>query len=328
MNPAPSAVLLLAVAAAATAQTPPSPPAHHERAPDDIFRVQPLAGGVHALYGRGGNVGFFVGPEAVIVVDSQFKDIASGIVEQIKKVTDKPIKYLLNTHHHGDHVGGNDVFKQFAVIVAHDNVRKRMLASPADIQRDYPARIEDARKAGNDEVVKRLSEQLEWARKVRIEEISAPILTFDSEFRIHLGGETVHVWHTPPAHTDGDSVVYFEKAKVAHMGDLYFNKRIPVIDIRGGGSVRGYLEAHDKVLARLPADVTLIPGHGEVSDLAGLKAARQYLADILEAAGKAKTAGKSREDFVKEIDLPAYKGFDGYPDRFKSNCGAAYDEAR
>jgi len=278
--------------------------------------------------GGAGNVGFFVGPEAVIVVDSQFKDIASGIVEQIKKVTDKPIKYLLNTHHHGDHVGGNDVFKQFAVIVAHDNVRKRMLASPADIQRDYPARIEDARKAGNDEVVKRLSEQLEWARKVRIEEISAPILTFDSEFRIHLGGETVHVWHTPPAHTDGDSVVYFEKAKVAHMGDLYFNKRIPVIDIRGGGSVRGYLEAHDKVLARLPADVTLIPGHGEVSDLAGLKAARQYLADILEAAGKAKTAGKSREDFVKEIDLPAYKGFDGYPDRFKSNCGAAYDEAR
>ena len=132
------AAALCAAATLATAQTPAATPTpdHHDRQPDDIFRLKPLPGGVYALYGRGGNIGFFVGPDAVLVVDSQFKDIAPGIVAQIKKVSDKPIKFLLNTHHHGDHVGGNEIFRQFAMIVAHDNVRNRRLASPADIQRD------------------------------------------------------------------------------------------------------------------------------------------------------------------------------------------------
>lgn len=191
---------------------------YHDRQPQDIFRVKPLSGNVYALYGRGGNFGFFVGPDAVLVVDSQFKDIAPGIVGEIRKVSDKPIKFLLNTHHHGDHVGGNEVFKQFAMIVAHDNVRKRMLASPADIARDYPAMLENAKKAGNEQMVKTLSDQIEWAKKVKVEEIAAPVMTFDSELRIYMGDETIQVWHLPPAHTDGDSVVYFEKAKVLHMG--------------------------------------------------------------------------------------------------------------
>ena len=312
--------------AQAPAATP--TPQHHDRGPDEIFRLKPLSGNVHALHGRGGNVGFFVAPDAVAVVDSQFKDIAPGIVRQIQKVTDKPIKYLVNTHHHGDHVGGNEIFRPFSMIIAHDNVRKRMLASPADIQRDYPARIEEARKNGSEDLAKRLAEQLEWAKKVKIEEIAAPFLTFDSEFRIHLGGETIHVWHTPPAHTDGDGVVYFEKAKVLHMGDLFFHKVIPFIDIRGGGSVKGYLEALDKVLARVPADVTVIPGHGEVTDMNGLKGFRQYIVDLREAAREAKAAGKSKEDFVKTVDLPAYKEYGGYADRFKANAAAAYDEAK
>ena len=162
------AVIALAPVRPAAAQTP-APPSHHERAPEDPFRLQPLAGGVYVLYGRGGNVAFFVGPEAVVVVDSQFKDVAPGIVEKIKTVTDKPIKYLLNTHHHGDHVGGNEVFRPFAVIVAHDNVRKRMLASPQTILREYPQRLEDAQKAGNQDSVKFLSEQIEWAKKVKME---------------------------------------------------------------------------------------------------------------------------------------------------------------
>ncbi|HJW13150.1 MAG TPA: MBL fold metallo-hydrolase [Thermoanaerobaculia bacterium] len=321
--------------AAQARQSPPAPQAtpspgadHHDRLPGDVFRVQPLSGDVYALYGRGGNVGFFVGPEAVLVVDSQFKDIAPGIVSEIRKVSEKPIKFLLNTHHHGDHVGGNEVFKQFAMIVAHDNVRKRMLASPTDIQRDYPALLETAKKAGNAQAVKMLSEQIEWAKKVRVEEIAAPILTFDSELRIHMGDETIQVWHLPPAHTDGDSVVYFEKAKVLHMGDDLFNKVIPFIDIKSGGSVKGYLAALDRVVARVPADAKVIPGHGEVTDVAGIKAFRQYIADLLDAAGRAKAAGKSKDDFVKDVDLPAYKDYQGYKDRFKANAGSAYDEVR
>lgn len=325
----PSIALLFGLAAAAQTPSPKPTPDHHERPSDAVFRVQPLGGDVYALHGRGGNVGFFVGPEAVTVIDSQFKDLAPGIVAEIKKVTDKPIKFLINTHYHGDHVGGNEVFRGFAMIIAQDNVRTRMLASPETIKRDYPAMLENARKSGNAEMAKFFQDQIEWAGKVKVEEIPAPMLTFDSELRIHPGGgETIQIWHLPPAHTDGDSVVFFEKAKVLHMGDDFFNKVVPFIDVKGGGSARGYVAAIDRVLARVPSDVKVIPGHGEVSDLAGLKAFRQYVAEVVDAASKAKAAGKSKEDFLKEVDLPAYKDYGGYKDRFKDNAAAAYDESR
>src|SRR5262245_31896319 len=321
------AVLPLAPPAA----PPPAPtptPDHHDRPPETVFRVQPLGNDVYALYGRGGNVGFFVGPDAVTVIDSQFKDVAPGIVAEIKKVTDKPIKFLINTHFHGDHVGGNEVFRNFAMIIAQDNVRTRMLASPETIKKEYPARLEKAKQAGNDAMAKFLQEQIEWANKVKVEEIPAPILTYDSELRIHPGGgETIQIWHLPPAHTDGDSVIFFEKAKVLHMGDDFFNKVIPFIDVNGGGSARGYLTALDQVIARVPPDVAIIPGHGDVTDLAGLKKFRQYIADLLDAATKARAAGKSKEAFVKEVDLPAYKDYRGYAERFKDNAAAAWDDA-
>jgi glyoxylase-like metal-dependent hydrolase (beta-lactamase superfamily II) len=313
--------------AQAPAPTPAATPGHHDRQPADPFTLKPLRGGVHALYGRGGNVGFLVGPEAVLVVDSQYKDMAPGIVEQIRKVTDKPIKFLVNTHHHGDHVGGNETFRPLSVIVAHDNVRKRMLASPQDILRDYPARLEAARAAGREDQATNLAEQIEWAKKVKLEEIPAPILTYDSELRIHVNGETIQVWHTPPAHTDGDSSVYFEKANVLHMGDLLFHRYIPFIDVKSGGSPGGYLKALDAVVARVPPDVTIIPGHGEVTDVAGLKAFRQYVTDIMDAARKARAAGQSKDDFVKSTELATYREYRGYPDRFRDNLAAAYDEA-
>jgi glyoxylase-like metal-dependent hydrolase (beta-lactamase superfamily II) len=322
------ALLLALVSGALVAATPNSTPTpdHHDRKPGDVFRLQPLSGGVYALYGRGGNIGFFVGSDAVVVVDSEFKDIAPGILAQIRSVSDKPIKYLVNTHHHGDHTGGNEAFKDFAVIIAHDSVRRRMLESPKRILAEYPKELEDAKKAGNAEDVKFLEDAIAWAQKVKLEEIAAPVVTFDSELRIHVGGETIEVWHTPPAHTDGDSVIYFTKANVVHMGDLYFHDMIPFIDVSSGGSPRGYLAAIDKVLARVPANVTVIPGHGEVSDLAGLKRARQLVADVLEAARAAKAAGKSKEQFLAAVDLPQYRSDEGYKDRFKGTAAAAYDE--
>jgi cyclase len=322
-----AAVLVLPALLGGSAPRTPTPD-HHARGPDDIFRLQPLSGNVYALYGRGGNVGFFVGPDAVVVVDSQFENIAPGIVRQIRSVSDKPIRYLVNTHHHGDHVGGNPVFRPFAVIIAHDNVRKYMLASPQEILRDYPARLEKARKAGDAEGIRYLEERIAWAKNVKVEEIAAPVLTFGAEVKIHVGDETIDVWHTPPAHTDGDSVVYFEKANVLHMGDVFFHGIVPFIDVDHGGSAKGYLAAIDAVIARVPADVTIIPGHGEVADLAALKAFRQYVADVVAAAQAAKTAGRSKEEFLKTADLPAYRSLDGYPDRFRDNCAAAFDEAK
>jgi cyclase len=325
----PGMVLLLALfsGGAAPAPTPTPTPDHHARSADDIFTLKPLSGGVYALYGRGGNVGFLVGPDAVVVVDSQFENIAPGIVRQIRSVSDRPIRYLVNTHHHGDHVGGNPVFRPFAVIIAHDNVRKYMLASPQEILRDYPARLEEAKKKGDAEGVQYLEERIAWAKNVKVEEIAAPVLTFGAEVKIHVGDETIDVWHTPPAHTDGDSVVYFEKANVLHMGDVFFQARVPYVDVDHGGSVRGYLTAIDAVIARVPPGVTVIPGHGEVTNLAGLKAFRQYIADVVAAARTAKAAGESKEEFLKTVDLPAYRNLDGYPDRFRANCAAAFDEA-
>ena len=323
------AFLLLAsgTARAVTHEPVPTPtPDHHDRKPDDVFRLQPLRGNVYALYGRGGNVGFFVGPDAVVVVDSEFKDIAPGIVAKIRSVSDRPIKYLVNTHHHGDHVGGNEVFKPFAVIIAQDNVRKRMLESPQVILRTYPKELDDAKKAGNAEDVKFLEDAIEWAKKVKVDEIAAPMVTFDSELRIHVGPETIEVWHTPPAHTDGDSVIYFTKANVVHMGDLFFHDMIPFVDVSSGGSVMGYATAIDKVIARVPPDVIVIPGHGEVTDLKGLKGARQFIADLLDAAVTAKKAGKTKQQFLSTVDLPAYKSYDGYKDRFQGAAAAAYDE--
>jgi len=326
-----AAVLLSALSLGA--QTPAKTPApagadHHDRKPEDQFTVKALGHDVYALFGRGGNVGFYVAPDSVTVIDSEFKDVAPGIVSEIRKVTDKPIRFLINTHWHGDHTGGNEVFRQFAMILAHDNVRERMLASPQMILRDYPARVEHARKAGDEGMAAYFEGQIAWAKTVKIEEIAAPTLTFDSEFRIHTAaGETIHVWHLPPSHTDGDSAIYFENARVLHMGDDYFNRIIPFVDIASGGSLRGYLAAIDKVIGRVPADVAVIPGHGEVSDLAGLKAFRQYVVDVLDTGAKARALGKSREQFLKEVDLPAYKDFMGYKDRFKDNAADAFDEA-
>jgi cyclase len=321
-------MVVLPVLVSGGASPAPTPtPDHHARSADDIFTLKPLSGGVYALYGRGGNVGFLVGRDAVVVVDSQFENIAPGIVRQIRSVSDKPIRYLVNTHHHGDHVGGNPVFRPFAVIIAHDNVRKYMLASPQEILRDYPARLEEARKKGDAEGVQYLEERIAWAGNVKVEEIAAPVLTFEAEVKIHVGDETIDVWHTPPAHTDGDSVVYFEKAGVLHMGDVFFHGRIPFVDVSHGGSMKGYLAAIDAVVARVPPGVTVIPGHGEVTDLAGLKAFRQYIADVLEAARTARAAGQSKEEFLKTVDLPGYRSLEGYPDRFRTNCDVAFDEA-
>lgn len=299
---------------------------HHQRPPETVFERVELGGGVHALYGRGGNVAFAVGSEAVLVVDSQFRDLAPGIVAQIREVTDKPIRYLVNTHHHGDHVGGNAEFRPVAVIVAHHNVRERMLAAPAQILAEYPARLEEAKAAGDADRASSLAEQIEWARNVKVEEIPAPALTYGSELKIHVGGLGVQVWHTPPAHTDGDSVVYFEEAGVVHMGDLFFNEVHPRIDVGGGGSVRGYVAALDEVVAKLPADTTVVPGHGRVTDVAGIAKLRQYALDLLEAARAAKAAGSTKEAFVEGTRLEAYAGWSGQQ-RYAQNLAAAWDEA-
>ncbi|MBI5836737.1 MAG: MBL fold metallo-hydrolase [Candidatus Eisenbacteria bacterium] len=327
------AALLLAFACAPGARAADD---HHDRAPSDPFRLQPLRGGVHALYGRGGNVGFYVGPRSVLLIDDQFKDLAPGIKAQVEKVTPLPIRFLVNTHHHGDHVGGNEFFSQFAEVLAHENVRTHMLASPAEILAAGPrvsdslkalaaATTDSAKRASLNSTTQRVDDQVMWAKTVKIEEI-APLVTLagTGEMRVHLGDETIRLVHYDSAHTDGDCVVFFEKAHVIHMGDVYFHAVIPYIDWQHGASVPGYMNFIDSVLAHAPDDAMFIPGHGEVSDAAGLREFRAYLADLSVATRGAHDAGKTMAQAVESVKLPKYEKWSGYKERLGANVEAAW----
>ena len=186
-----------------------------------------LSDNVYMLVGAGGNIGVSVGDDGVFVIDDQFAPLTTKIEAAIKTLSDKQIQFLVNTHYHGDHTGGNENMKKLGTtIIAHDNVRKRLEDKPKD---------------------------------------ALPVITFNDELSLHINGEKISVFHVEHAHTDGDALLYFTKSNVLHTGDVYFNKRYPYIDLNSGGSVNGYIEAVKKGLSAINDDTKIIPGHGELS---------------------------------------------------------------
>jgi glyoxylase-like metal-dependent hydrolase (beta-lactamase superfamily II) len=249
----------------------------------DFSKVQvkatKVAGNVYMLEGSGGNIGASVGEDGIVLIDDQFAPLAPKIEAALKQITDKPVKFVVNTHWHGDHTGGNPHFGATATIVAHTNVRSRLAT----------------------ESVGRNGEKRPAAPKVAL-----PILTFDDRVTLHLNGEDIRVIHVPPGHTDGDSVIYFTQSNVVHMGDDLFSGRFPFIDLRSGGSVKGLIAGVDKVLSEMPANVKIIPGHGPLSSVEELKAFSQMLKEtsaIVEAEIK---AGKSLDQMKNEKVLKKY----------------------
>lgn len=319
--------------------------AHDGSAPQDKgpFTLKKLTDDVYVLYGRGGNIGLAVTSEGAVVIDDQFADLAPGIAEQIKSVTSQPIRYLINTHHHFDHTGGNAFFIKMTTIVAHDNVRKHMLAVPQETINNATQRIKDteAKIAKAEKETPQSSElatlrqelatakqSLESARAVKISDIPAPTLTFNREIRMYLGGKEVQAFHIKRGHTDGDSIIYFPADKVVHMGDLFFNKMIPFIDRAHGASTMEWIETIDAVVARVDPSSQVIPGHGEVTTVPELKAFKQYFADLRAAVKQAVDKGLSRDQAIKEVKLDQYAQLTGYAQRFASNVGAVYDELK
>lgn len=307
------------------------------------FTLKKLADDTYVLYGRGGNIGFVVTDEGVVVVDDQFADLAPGIADQIKSVSTKPVRFLINTHHHGDHTGGNGFFIKTTTIVAHDNVRKHMLAGPQETVANAPRQIEALEKrittlekddpqskdlAGLRQQVENTKRALETARTIKIAEIPAPNITFDRELRMYLGGREIQVFHLKRGHTDGDSIIYFPHSKVVHMGDLFFNKVIPVIDRAHGASTLEWTETIDAVIARVDPSSQFIPGHGEVTTADDLKAFKQYLLDLRAAVKKAVDQGMTREQATKEVRLAQYAKYASYEQRFPGNVGTVYDEIK
>ena len=239
------------------------------------IKTTKLAEGLYMLEGAGGNIGVSVGDDAVIVVDDQFAPLTPKIQEAISKISPNPIKFVLNTHWHGDHVGGNEnLAAAGAVVIAHDNVRKRM-SSEQFI-----------------EIMK---------RKVPPSPPKAlPVVTFTSDITLHLNGEDIHVIHMDPTHTDGDSVVVFPKAKVVHMGDCYMTISYPFADMSSGGNFDGFIGTSEKVVGMTDASFKIIPGHGPVSNRAELKSWHDMLAEIRASVKKQVDAGKALAEIQKE----------------------------
>jgi len=238
-----------------------------------------LGNGVYMLKGAGGNLGVSVGDDGVFLIDDQMAPLTDKIQAALAELSDNPVRYVINTHYHGDHVGGNENLGQAgAVIVAHDNVRKRMTTDQFTpfFNRETAAYAEGA-----------------W-----------PVITFNDSMRFHANGDTIHVLFVPGAHTDGDAIVHFEKANVIHMGDAFWGY-YPFIDFEAGGTIDGLIASLDLALDLADEQTRIIPGHGEkVSDKNGLAAFREVMVTARARVAAAKAGGKSLEE-VKAAKLTA-----------------------
>jgi len=248
----------------------------------DFSKVQmkatKVAGNVYMLEGAGGNIGVSVGDDGLLIVDDQFAPLADKIRAALKGIADKKLHFILNTHWHGDHTGGNVAFGPEATIIAHDNVRKRLSTEQksAVFNSTTPPSPKEA----------------------------LPVITFDQTLTVHFNGEDISAIHYPHGHTDGDSVIFFSASNVVHLGDDFFAGRFPFVDLESGGSVEGLIKNVGELITKIPNDAKLIPGHGPISTLDDLKSYHRMLQQTTEIVrGKIK-AGKTL-DQIKSEGLPA-----------------------
>jgi len=256
--------------------------AHGSFAQQDFSKVEitatKVAGNIYMLQGSGGNIGVSVGTDGILIVDDQFAPLADKIKKALKDLGDGKLKFVLNTHWHGDHTGGNVAFGPDAPIIAHDNVRRRLSTEQKSefFKRTTPASPNEA----------------------------LPVITFDKSLSVHFNGEEIKVIHFPHGHTDGDSVIFFTNSNVVHLGDDFFVSRFPFVDLESGGDVDGLIKNIAEIIPKLPADVKIIPGHGAISTVADLKAYHRMLTETTAIVREKMKAKKTLAE-IKAEGLPA-----------------------
>lgn len=274
---APAAPPVVASDAPAASASAAPPPAESDEFAKVEIKVEKVAGTVYLIEGAGGNIAVSVGEDGIVIVDDQFAPLAPKIEAALRGITDRPVRFVLNTHWHFDHTSGNAVFGARAPIVAHENVRKRLASGGP------------ALKVGD-----KLHDPIPPAPKQAL-----PVLTFQDKVSIHLNGEEIRAIHIPSGHTDGDAIIYFTTSNVVHMGDNFVTYGFPFVDLRSGGSVKGLIAAIDRVVKELPADVKVIPGHGKVSSVEDMKKLSATLKDcvkLVEAEVKKKRTLKQIQE--------------------------------
>ena len=235
------------------------------------IKIEKLSPTTYVLFGAGGNIGVSVGDDALFIIDDQYAPVTPKILAALKTISDKPVKFVLKTHWHGDHTGGNEnMGKAGALIVAHDNVRKRM--SSEQFIALFKSKVAPAPKA------------------------ALPVVTFSSDVTFHLNGDEIFGFHVAKAHTDGDTIVHFKNSNVIHMGDTFFNGLYPFIDVSSGGHPDGVIAVADRVLAIANDTTKIIPGHGPVCTKADLKVYRDMLATVSGRIKALVKAGKTPDE--------------------------------
>jgi glyoxylase-like metal-dependent hydrolase (beta-lactamase superfamily II) len=244
------------------------------------IKATKVAGNIYMLEGSGGNIGVCAGDDGIVIVDDQYAPLANKIKEALKEISDKPLKFVINTHFHGDHTGGNPEFGTVATIIAHENVRKRLKDGGPPPGGAKPAPKE-----------------------------ALPIVTFNDKTTVHVNGEDIRAIHFPHGHTDGDSVIFFTQANVVHMGDDFVTYGFPFVDVKSGGSIRGMIAGDEKVLGMVQPDTKIIPGHGPLSTPADLRKFIDLLKDTRAIVADGIKQGKTVQQLKDEHVLAKYDGF-------------------
>lgn len=242
---------------------------------DVTVRTSKINGNVYMLQGRGGNIGALVGQEGILIVDDDYKAVSEKLAAALKELGSASPKFILNTHWHGDHTEGNEFFGKQSVIVAHANVRKRLIDPPVIFGQKTPPYMSHA----------------------------LPMITYTQAMSLFFNGEEVRAVHYPNGHTDGDTVVFFMGSKVVHLGDDFFVARFPFVDLDSGGSVQGLINNVSSLIETIPADFKIIPGHGPAASISDLKSFHSMLTETAKIVQDAMKAGRSLDD-IKKAGLP------------------------